>query len=120
MKTLLILAISLFVTISVSADTDSKTNKKVYETEMVSTIENVNVLQLTGVVVDEKSNETLAGAIIVVDGKKYYSDLDGNFSVIDLKPGEYEMIIELISYETITLVVNPAKSQNININLHQK
>ena len=120
MTTLFILTLSLFVSISASADTDSKKSAKTNEIESISSVENVTAMQIFGVVLDEKSNETLAGATIVVDGKKYYSDLDGNFSVYNVKPGNYEMVVELISYEPITLVVDPVKNQIININLHQK
>ncbi len=120
MKTLFILTLSLFVSIYASADTDSKKSAKTNEIESISSVENVTAMQIFGVVKDEKSNETLAGATIVVDGKKYYSDLDGNFSVYNVKPGNYEMVVELISYEPITLVVDPVKNQIININLHQK
>lgn len=120
MKTLLILTISLLVTISVSADTNTKSNKKVNEIESISSVEDIAAIQIFGMVVDEKTNESLTGATIIVDGKKYYSDLDGNFSVKDIKPGKYEMIVELISYEPFTFLVDASKSQNININLHQK
>ncbi len=120
MKTLFILTLSLFVSISASADTDSKKSAKTNEIESISSVENITAMHIFGVVLDEKSNETLAGATIVVDGKKYYSDLDGNFSVYNVKPGNYEMVVELISYEPITLVVDPVKNQIVNINLHQK
>lgn len=122
MKAVLVLATSLLISVSAFADTEIKNNKKVNETEVVSTIENVNVnvLQLNGIVVDENTNETLAGATIIVDGKKYYSNLDGNFQVKDVKPGKYELIVDLISYEPVAMVVDLSKSQNLNINLHQK
>ena len=120
MKAVLVLATSLLISVSAFADTEIKNNKKDNETEVVSTIENVNVLQLNGIVVDENTNETLAGATIIVDGKKYYSNLDGNFQVKDVKPGKYELIVDLISYEPVTMVVDLSKSRNLNINLHQK
>lgn len=120
MKVVLVFATSLLISVSAFADTEIKNNKKVNETEVVSTIENVNVLQLNGIVVDENTNETLAGATIIVDGKKYYSNLDGNFQVKDVKPGKYELIVDLISYEPVSMVVDLSKSQNLNINLHQK
>jgi len=120
MKTLLILAISVLFSISVSADSDSKNNNKVNNFELTTSVENATAFKISGVIIDEKSNETLAGAAIVVNGKKYYSDLDGNFLVNDIKPGEYEMVVELISYEPFTLVVDSSINQNINITLHQK
>lgn len=120
MKTFLAFALLLIFSVSSFAGIHSKNNKNTKEIEAVSSVENVKVLQLTGVVVDEKSNETLAGATITIDGKKYYSDLDGNFSVIDVKPGKYVMVAELISYEPTSMVVDLTKDQNLNINLNQK
>lgn len=120
MKTLLILTISLLITISVSADTNSKSSKTVNAIESISSVEDITAMQICGVVVDEKNNETLTGATIIVDGKKYYTDLNGNFFIDGVKPGKYEMVVELISYEPFTFVVDASKSQNININLHQK
>src|SRR5690554_51996 len=120
MMAVLVLATSLLLSVSAFADTEIKNNKKDNETEVVSTIENVNVLQLNGIVVDENTNETLAGGTIIVDGKKYYSKLDGNFEVKDVKLDKYELIVYLISYEPVTIVVEHSKSRNLNINLHQK
>ena len=120
MKAVLVLATSFLISVSAFADSEIKNNEKVNETEVVSTIDNVNILQLNGVVVDENTNETLAGATITVDGKKYYSNLDGNFLVKDVKPGRYELQVDLISYEPITMVLDLSENQNLNINLHQK
>jgi len=77
-------------------------------------------LQLTGSVVDEKNNETLAGVAIVVDGKKYYSDLDGKFTIADVKPGKYAVQVELISYEPVSMDVELTKNQELQISLQQK
>ena len=120
MKSILVLAASLLISVTAFAETDKSNNKKVMENESVALIENVNVLQLTGSVVDEKNKETLAGATILVDGKKYYSDLDGNFSINDVTPGKYQMVVELISYEPVLLEVNLHGNQNLNIGLLQK
>ena len=120
MKSVLVLAVSLLISITAFAETDKSNNKKVKETEAVALTESVNALQLTGSVVDEKNKETLAGATILVDGKKYYSDLDGNFSINDVTPGKYKMVVELISYEPISLEVDLNNNRNLNISLHQK
>lgn len=120
MKSILVLAASLLISVTAFAETDKSNNKKVMDNESVALIENVNVLQLTGSVVDEKNKETLAGATILVDGKKYYSDLDGNFSINDVTPGKYQMVVELISYEPVLLEVDLNGNQNLNIGLLQK
>jgi len=123
MKTVLVIGISLLMTTSAFANSNVSNNKEVKksnETELVANVASRESLQLTGVVVDKKNNETLAGASILVDGRKFYSDLDGKFSVNDVKPGKYEMVVELISYEPISMQVDLSKNQSLNINLNQK
>jgi len=120
MKSVLVLVATLLLSVSAYAGIDNNNEKKEKESKSVARVENVNALQLSGSVVDEKNKEALAGAAIVVDGKKYYSDLDGNFIIKDVKPGKYAMIVELISYEPVSLEVNLSTSQNINIGLQQK
>ncbi len=120
MKSVVVLVVSLLLSVAALANTDNNNEKKGKESKSVSQVENVNVFQLTGSVVDEKNNESLAGAAIVVDGKKYYSDLDGNFSIKDVKPGKYELVVELISYEPVSMQVELVKNEKINIGLRQK
>ena len=86
MKTLLLIASSLLISFSALAGTkESKDVEKVSESQPNAPVEMVQTLQLTGSVIDKKNNETLAGAAIVVDGKKYYSNLDGDFSIEGVK-----------------------------------
>ena len=119
-KSVVVLVASLMLSVSAFATTENNNEKKGKESKSVSQVENVNVFQLTGSVVDEKNNESLAGAAIVVDGKKYYSDLDGNFSIKDVKPGKYELVVELISYEPVSMQVEMVKNEKLNIGLLQK
>lgn len=119
MKSILILT-ALFISFSTFASTDKNSEKKGEESHVVAVVESVNALQLTGTVVDDKNNETLAGASILVDGKKYYSDLDGNFTISDVKPGKYELTVELISYEPVSIEVDLSRNQKVNIGLLQK
>lgn len=57
--------------------------------------------EMTGKVVDKLSGETLAGVMVELDGtgKSVFSDFDGNFTFENLIPGEYKLILSLISYE---------------------
>ena len=119
MKPILVLAVSILISVTAFAESE-KSNNKIKDNESVTIVESVNALQLTGLVVDEKNNETLAGATILVDGKKYYSDLDGNFSINDVIPGKYKLIVELISYEPVSMEVDLTKNQKLNIGLLQK
>ena len=120
MKTVLVLAASLLLSVSASAGTDNKNEKRENESKSVTLVENVNVIQQTGSVVDEKNKEALAGATIVIEGKKYYSDLDGNFSIRDVKPGSYRLLVELISYEPVSMQVDLMKNERLHISLFQK
>lgn len=120
MKTILLLASSLLISLSAMAGTESNEVKKEKESQPVAPVEMVESLQLTGSVVDIKNHEALAGVAIVVDGKKYYSDLDGNFAINDVKPGRYSVVVELISYEPATMEMNLSASRELKIGLQQK
>lgn len=120
MKPMLLLASSLWISLSAFSGTESNEVKKEKELQPVVPVEMGQTLQLTGSVVDEKNQEALAGAAIVLDGKKYYSDLDGNFAINEVKPGRYSVGVELISYEPATVQVNLSGSQQMKIGLTQK
>ena len=92
---------------------ESKSN----ETSTVNNIEHVN---LSGTIVDLVNGETLAGVTILVDGKKYYSDLDGNFNIPLLNPGKYSFLVELISYNNTKMEVEVQKNTNLKIQLARK
>lgn len=120
MKSVLVLAASLLISESAYASPDSNETKKANDSPSVTRVESVNALQIKGLVVDEKNKETLAGAKIVVDGKKYYSDLDGNFTISDVKPGKYDLTVEMISYEPVTLEVDLTVNRSVSVSLMQK
>lgn len=55
---------------------------------------------IKGKVIDEKTGETLPGAIVMIDGTTSGSntDMDGNFSIGNVAPGTYKLVCKLISY----------------------
>ncbi|MBL7884283.1 MAG: carboxypeptidase-like regulatory domain-containing protein, partial [Bacteroidia bacterium] len=57
---------------------------------------------IKGKVIDEKTGETLPGAVVVIKGTTTGSntDLDGNFSISNVAPGKYTIECKLISYNT--------------------
>lgn len=55
-----------------------------------------------------------------MDGEKVYSDLDGNFTLSNLKPGKHLLKAELISYENSELEVNIFQNSEVTIHLVQK
>ena len=94
-KTILISFILIFTSILANATGD--------ETLRSTTIVN-------GVVIDQQSGESLAGAEISVVGTnvKVYTDLDGRFTINNLTPGTYNIVISYISY-------NKSLVENLNI-----
>lgn len=57
--------------------------------------------QISGTVVDKKSNETLIGAVVSVEGckAKAVTDADGNFELNGLKNGKYTLYINYVGYK---------------------
>lgn len=57
--------------------------------------------QIKGSVVDKKSNETLIGAVVTVEGSKLkaITDIDGNFQLNGLKKGTYTLYINYVGYK---------------------
>ncbi len=106
-KSILVLVLSVMLSASTFANVDKNSQNKLEK------------VQLTGSIMDNKNNETLAGAAVYVDGKKYYSDLDGNFFISDIKPGKYQIKVELISYKPVIMEIDVNKDEKININLPQ-
>ncbi|WP_172281578.1 TonB-dependent receptor [Chryseobacterium sp. LAM-KRS1] len=78
---------------------------------------------ITGVVSDE--NQPLPGATIKIKGlsKNMVTDIDGKFTINDLKAGEYNLQISYIGYESTTLPVSIQSEENTDlgvIRLQQK
>lgn len=106
-KSILIFAVSVLLSVPAFASTNIENKENA----------NVETVQMTGSIKDYKNNETLVGATVYVDGKKYYSDLDGNFYITNMKPGEYQIKVELISYQAATVEIEVKKDEAITIKL---
>lgn len=119
-KPIFLLVAAFLISISLHADTEKGDVKKGAESSPVVINEGVKALQLLGTIVDAENNETLAGASIIVNGEKYYSDLEGKFTIPHIKPGKQELIVELISYEPVSIEVDGSKDRTITIKLLQK
>ena len=77
---------------------------------------------LSGKVIDQATNESLAGVKIILIGtdKVTYSDLEGNFEFKDIETGTYSIHCSYISYEVkvieeVTVCAENAK--NIEVHL---
>ncbi len=77
---------------------------------------------IKGKVIDEKTGETLPGAIIFIKGTSLggSTDLDGNFTIHNLTAGAYSLECRLISYNTKVLtnvVLKPGEVTDVSITM---
>lgn len=110
---LLVLAFALSFNLSASNNDDEKSSSK------ESTENTAALFTLSGTVYDPNENEVLSGASIMVDGKKYYSDLSGNFNIPRLSRGKHTVSVNFISYQSQTMEVDLSKDEDIQIAIKQ-
>ena len=94
-------------------------NAKENESKATDTESNATTV-LTGTIADENSGESLVGVEVKIEGTdlKTYTDFDGNFSFKNVKPGEYKLVTNYISYQKKTEVLNiTAQENNLKIKL---
>jgi uncharacterized membrane protein len=77
---------------------------------------------LSGKVIDKKTGESLVGALISIKGTdiKIYSDLEGNFNISNIEPGNYSIEINYISYtktEIQNVGLNAGEIANLKIDI---
>lgn len=82
-----------FATSNENAATKSKSTESTASAPAAS-------VSISGKVIDLNSGEALAGVEVTIEGsaKKVHTDLDGNFTIENLKPGAYNVIASYISY----------------------
>ncbi len=77
--------------------------------------------KIAGVVTDIQTGEPLVGANVVVMGTSFgaAADLDGNYIIVSLPPGEYKLKASYIGYddEIIDVKTLPGKKSEINFKL---
>ncbi|TAJ12057.1 carboxypeptidase-like regulatory domain-containing protein [Marinilabiliaceae bacterium JC017] len=68
---------------------------------------------ITGMVMDHKTGESLAGVAIALEGTNLttYTDFDGKFSFENVKPGDYKISTTYVSYKK-----NESKKIRLNKN----
>jgi hypothetical protein len=111
MKKLIFIAMISLVAVNLSA---AKRADKEVNTEVVTTAN-----EIQGVVFDKSSQESLAGAVILVNGQKVYSDLEGNFTIRNVCNGICELKISMISYEDQIIKFDASKTKNLKVLLVQ-
>lgn len=83
----------------------------------------VEMVSLSGTVIDFQSGETLTGVEVSIEGTdlKAYTDFDGNFNIENVKPGNYNIIASYISYDKSLVENFSAKKgqQEVNIKLQE-
>jgi len=109
----LIIVIALAVNLSAAKDKPAETQSK-------PAVEST----LSGIITDQLSGEKLAGVAVRIEGTENvcYTDFDGNFKFKNLKPGNYKLDVEMISYkkiETKKIDINPGEVHDLSINLKQ-
>ena len=107
MKKLFVIAVLIFsVASAYSTEIDSKS--KAEDTNVAATA------VLSGTIADENSGESLVGVEVKLEGTdlKTYTDFDGNFSFKNVKPGEYKLVTNYISYQKKTEVLSLSPKQN--------
>lgn len=110
----------LAVFISSASFAGIKENDNAKENKSNSTEQISSTVNLSGTIFDQNNNEALAGATIVIDGVKYYSDLDGNFTLNSLSSGKHNILVEMISYNNREMTVDVQNDTNLKIQLQQQ
>ena len=82
--------------------------------------EKLKSFTISGKVID--NNESLTGVKILLDGKEtvVYTDFDGNFTIDNVLAGEHTMSFSLITYNNKEVTFNPAKENNLEVELETK
>jgi len=70
--------------------------------------------KIAGSVIDASTNEPMVGANIIINGTSFGAavDLDGNFYIINIPPGTYTLLVQMIGYETTRL-------QNLKVSVNR-
>lgn len=79
----------------------------------------VEMVSLSGTVIDFASGEVLTGVEVTIEGTdiKVYTDFDGNFEINNVTPGNYNIIASYISYEKSLIENFEANTQNKEVDI---
>lgn len=94
----IILSLAFIATVSLSSFASEKGKSEVNTTMATTTME--------GTILDADTQETLAGVTVKIAGTdtEVKTDLDGNFSIEGLIPGDYNLEVSYISYKDAKMV----------------
>jgi D-Tyr-tRNAtyr deacylase len=111
MKFIVVLITAVLLSINASAAEGKKESKTTKSNNTEVAYSSIQTVDVKGSVIDGKSRESLAGAAIFIDGTKYYSDLEGNFAISNLKPVQKgifgaDMKVSLINDGPVTIIID--------------
>ena len=74
---------------------------------------------IKGIVTDSKTNESLIGTTVLIQGTTQgtITDFDGNYIIPKVNPGTYNLVISFISYETQIIKVDVSDNQETMLNV---
>lgn len=115
MKNILTIALALMIGFSAFAKEEEK-EAKVFNPEL-NTV-------LAGQVIDHQTGEALVGVTVKVKGsdQSFFTDLEGNFKIKGLIPGNYDLEVSYVSYQSNTLKkveVLSAEQSSVKVELKQ-
>ena len=77
--------------------------------------------ELNGTIYNSENNEMISYANISINGQaSAVSNEQGQFSIENLKPGEYSIIISYVGYETLKKQINIAENETQNLEFNLK
>ncbi len=112
-KVALFIVVSVMGLLNLNAVNIEKENK-------VEGSNEIAVYSLKGVVYDQQDQEALSGATVTIEGKKYYTDFQGNFNIPQLKEGKYQVTIDFISYCSRQVEIDLSSNQQVKIDIKQQ
>lgn len=70
-----------------------------------------------GTVKDKETQEPIIGAVVIVTGTEYgdQTDTGGNFRILNIKPGSYDISVQYLGYQTVRLFNVLASNGNANV-----
>ena len=87
------------------------------ESSSTSVADAPKTITIEGNVVDKTTGEALIGACVELDGKKVYTDFDGNFKVETTVADKLVLQTEMVSYQKENLEVKPLENNKLTIQL---
>lgn len=77
-------------------------------------------LSLTGKITNQ-SDEAMPGANVWLKGTRYVSvsDLDGNYKLLNIPSGKYELNVSFVGYETYSQEIELSRESQLNVQLNE-